>query len=58
MKKIAYIALPLVLSGCFDDTTEQQEFINKVQASTVAKIEPIPEIKKFEHEKTVNLRGG
>ncbi|MBU2971794.1 pilus assembly protein PilP [Pseudoalteromonas sp. C2R02] len=49
MKKIAYIALPLVLSGCFDDTTEQQEFINRVQASTVAKIEPIPEIKKFEH---------
>ncbi|PAJ72631.1 pilus assembly protein PilP [Pseudoalteromonas sp. NBT06-2] len=49
MKKITYIALPLILSGCFDDITAQQEFINKVQASTFSKVEPIPEIKKFEH---------
>ncbi len=49
MKKLAYIALPFVLTACFDDISEQQEFINQVRASTQVKVEPIPEIKNFEH---------
>lgn len=50
MKK-SFILLPLalMLSGCFDDTIEQQEFINEVKASTQPTIEPIPEIAQFEH---------
>ena len=49
MKKVAFIVLPLLLTGCFDDITEQQEFINQVRAATKAKVEPIPEITQFEH---------
>ncbi len=49
MKKLAILLMPLVLSGCFDDLTEQQEFINQVRASTKSKVEPIPEIKQFTH---------
>jgi type IV pilus assembly protein PilP len=49
MKKLAILALPLILSGCFDDLTEQQEFINQVRANTNNNVEPIPEIKKFNH---------
>ncbi|ATC99731.1 MAG: pilus assembly protein PilP [Pseudomonadota bacterium] len=49
MKKLAILALPLILSGCFDDLTEQQEFINQVRANTNNNVEPIPEIKNFNH---------
>ncbi len=50
MKKLLLVAsLSLLMTGCFDDTTEQKEFINQVKASTQPKIEPIPEIAQFEH---------
>jgi type IV pilus assembly protein PilP len=39
----------MLLVGCFDDLTEQQEFINQVRASTNNKVEEIPEIKQFDH---------
>ncbi len=50
MKKLPLIiAMTLVLSACNDDTSEQKEFIDQVKASTTPKVEPIPEITKFEH---------
>ena len=50
MKKLLTITtVAVLLSGCFDDTTEQREFINRVKASTQPNVEPIPEVAQFEH---------
>lgn len=50
MKKLVIIAsLPLFLTGCFDDLTEQQEFINQVRANASTYVEPLPPIKEFTH---------
>ncbi len=53
MLKVKHTALvvgvSLLLSGCFDDISEQQEFVNSVRASTQPTVPPIPELKEFEH---------
>ncbi|WP_199610536.1 pilus assembly protein PilP [Flocculibacter collagenilyticus] len=49
MMRIAIISLALLLSGCFDDVTDLQKYMNKVKRNTPVGIEPMPEIKKFEH---------
>ncbi|WP_430929783.1 pilus assembly protein PilP [Pseudoalteromonas phenolica] len=36
------------LVACNDDTAQQKEFIDQVQASATPKIEPIPQMKAFE----------
>lgn len=49
MKRLLPCLAVLALAGCFDDTTEQREYINRVKASTQPKVEPIPEMAAFEH---------
>ena len=41
--------MTLILSACNDNTAQQKEFIDQVQASATPKIEPIPEMKEFEN---------
>lgn len=48
MRKLALISV-LLLAGCFDDTSDIQAYIADVQAKTVARIEPMPEIPAFNH---------
>jgi len=48
MKKYAII-LTVILSGCFDDTSELKEHIAKVQANTKSYIQPIEEVPVFNH---------
>ncbi len=48
-KKLLLLPLIVLMSGCFDDTTEQRAFMDEVKASTKPKVEPIPEITQFEH---------
>ena len=50
MKKIALtVLITVALTGCNDDTAEQQEFIDQVKASTTPKVEEIPQLTQFEH---------
>lgn len=53
MRKLALISTLLsstiLLSGCFDDTSDLKVHIAKVQANTTANIEPMPEVPKFNH---------
>jgi type IV pilus assembly protein PilP len=37
------------LTGCFDDTSDIQQFMTDVQANTTARIAPLPPAKDFEH---------
>ncbi len=39
----------LALAGCFDDTSDIQQFMAEVKANTSAKIPPLPPVKDFEH---------
>jgi type IV pilus assembly protein PilP len=48
MKKIALLSL-LVLTGCFDDTSDLKVHIAKVKANTTSYIEPMPEVPTFNH---------
>jgi len=49
MKKVALLSSLVLLSGCFDDTSDLQDHISQVQANTVASIEPMPEVPVFDH---------
>lgn len=48
MKKLIFF-LPLLLSGCFDDTNDIRAHIATVQANTKSRIEPMPEVPVFNH---------
>lgn len=48
MRKLALL-LPLLLSGCFDDTSDIRAHIEEVQANTTSRIEPMPEVPIFNH---------
>lgn len=39
----------LVLAGCFDNTSDIQQFMAEVKASSNANIEPLSPVKAFEH---------
>jgi type IV pilus assembly protein PilP len=39
----------LTLSACNDDTAEQKEFIDQIQASSTPNVEPIPKMREFMH---------
>ncbi|RHW77923.1 pilus assembly protein PilP [Colwellia sp. RSH04] len=53
MKLFTYKAIPalslIVLSGCFDDTSEIKAHMEQVKATTTSYIEPMPEVKPFNH---------
>ncbi|MDK1289104.1 pilus assembly protein PilP [Pseudoalteromonas umbrosa] len=49
MRLAPLVLLILLLSGCNDDTAEQKEYIDRVQASATPYIDPIPEMMNFEH---------
>jgi type IV pilus assembly protein PilP len=49
MKKLALIALVLVISGCYDDTSDLSAHIQQVKATTVSRIDPMPEVPPFNH---------
>lgn len=49
MKQIAVLLVLTALAGCFDDTTDIQQFMAEVKASTSAQIPPLPPVKAFEH---------
>ncbi|MBL4822990.1 MAG: pilus assembly protein PilP [Colwellia sp.] len=48
MNKLALIALVLV-SGCFDDTTDLSAHLQQVKATTTSQIDPMPEVHPFNH---------
>lgn len=48
MKKLPLL-LVVLLSGCFGDTSEIQEYMADVKANTTAFIAPMPEISTFDH---------
>ncbi|MBL4763880.1 MAG: pilus assembly protein PilP [Colwellia sp.] len=48
MKKLALIVLVLV-SGCFDDTTDLSAHLQQVKATTISQIDPMPEVPPFNH---------
>lgn len=43
-----FVAL-LILSGCFDDTADIQQFMADAKANSSARIPPLPPVKAFEH---------
>ncbi|WP_448212610.1 pilus assembly protein PilP [Colwellia sp. MEBiC06753] len=51
MIRIAVLFSVVLLSGCFDDTSDIQAHIEKVQANTKSYIEPMPEVPEFNHYK-------
>ncbi len=46
---VALVIAWIALSGCFDDTTDIQQFMADVKANSNAKIPPLPPVKAFEH---------
>lgn len=48
MKKLALLPI-VMLSGCFNDTSDIKEYITEVQSSTTSYIAPMPEVPKFNH---------
>jgi type IV pilus assembly protein PilP len=48
MKKLALL-LPLLLSGCFDETNDLTVYMSGVKENTTSYIEPIPAVSSFNH---------
>jgi len=50
MKAAPFVLFACVLlAGCFDDTSDIQQFMADVKATTKAKVKPLPPVKAFEH---------
>lgn len=47
--KVMVLTSSVLLSGCFDDTTDIKAHMTQVQATTTSYIEPMPEVKPFNH---------
>jgi type IV pilus assembly protein PilP len=47
--KISALASLVMLSGCFDDTSEIKAHMEQVKATTTSYIEPMPEVNPFIH---------
>ncbi len=43
------VVILLLLAGCNDDTAEQKEFIDQIQASATPQVEPVPHMRDFTH---------
>ena len=55
LKSVAISLSLIFLAACNDDTAQQKEFIDQVQASATPKVEPIPNMKEFEYYANVFL---
>jgi len=49
MKKLTLLLPVFMLTACFDNTSDLNEYVIKVQKNTTNYIEPMPEISKFTH---------
>lgn len=49
MKRLSVLCLTLMLSACFDDISDIQAYMAKVDRDTPRGIEPIPDVKEFAH---------
>jgi type IV pilus assembly protein PilP len=49
MVRIVLLATLTLLAGCFDDTTKLKVAMKQVRENTTTYIEPIPEVKPFNH---------
>lgn len=49
MRRCSVVILSLLLSGCFDDKSQVEQYTAEVKASTPARVEPLPEVKEFVH---------
>ena len=49
MKKFCIVVSVCLLTGCFDDTEDLQDYIGEVQANTSSRVEPMPEVPVFDH---------
>ena len=47
--RIVILVMLTLLGGCFDDTTDLKEEMKQVRANTTTYIEPMPEVKPFNH---------
>ena len=48
-RQLTLLLLSVGLSGCFDDVSDIQAYMDNIKASTPASIEPIPAVKEFAH---------
>ncbi len=48
MKKILCL-LPIMISGCFSDTTDIRLFIDNTKKNTISSIEPMAKVPEFKH---------
>ncbi|MBV2130043.1 pilus assembly protein PilP [Arsukibacterium indicum] len=48
-KLIIAVSVATLLTGCFDDLSDVQAHMDSVKASTQPRVEPLPEVKEFEH---------
>lgn len=46
---VCFLCCVCLLSACSDDTAEQKEFIDQIQASATPKVDPIPKMREFIH---------
>lgn len=49
MKQLAVVTLLMMLSACFDSTTDLEQHIASVKANVSSSIEPMPEVAVFDH---------
>jgi type IV pilus assembly protein PilP len=49
IKYTLFLSLAALNTGCNDNTAEQKEFIDHVKASSIPKVEPIPQLQEFKH---------
>ncbi len=49
MKRIVLLLAGSLLTACYDDVSDIQQFMNQVKTGTPVKVEPIPAINEFEH---------
>lgn len=51
MRRLILLSLLITLTGCYDDVSDLQQYMNQVKSGTPVKIEPIPAVSEFEHVK-------
>ncbi|MEY8215970.1 MAG: pilus assembly protein PilP, partial [Colwellia sp.] len=48
MRILVLIAL-IMLTGCYNDTTELRTYMEQVKATTTSKVDPMPEVPPYNH---------
>lgn len=46
---LLFLAVPLLITGCFSDTSDLEQYTEQVKQNTTNYVEPMPEIKPFNH---------